>query len=126
MRVASLLDASAILAFLWAEPGSDQVAQAFARGTVGCTVANWSEVVAKVVARRRDWSLAESALIGKGLGIVPIETVDAVEAGRMWATHPALSLGDRLCLSVGQRLGATILTADRQWRDLSPLVVLIR
>jgi len=121
-----LLDASAILAFLWDESGSVQVARAFEQGQVGCTVANWSEVVAKVVSRREDWLLAQAALVGRGLEIVPIEVADAVQAGRMWEAQPSLSLADRLCLAVGARLAATILTADRQWATVSPLVVVIR
>nr|KGA06490.1 MAG: hypothetical protein GM42_3540 [actinobacterium acMicro-1] len=36
-----------------------------------------------------------------------------------------LSLGDRLCLAVGQRLNCDVLTADSAWAHL-PGVVLIR
>lgn len=126
MKIDAVLDSSAILAFLWDEPGSDAVMEAFLGGTVGCTVVNWSEVVAKVVARGSNWNVAEAALIGHGLAILAVDEADAVEAGRMWSAHPALSLGDRLCLAVGERLGATILTADREWAAASSLVQLIR
>ena len=126
MTIATLLDASAILAWLWAEPGSDAVDRAFCVGDVGCTAANWAEVVAKVVASRGEWGLAEAALMGRGLVIVPVDVDDAVEAGRMSMAHPTASLGDRLCLAAGQRLLATILTVNRQWAGVSPAVVLIR
>jgi len=122
----TLLDASALLAFLWDEPGTDAVTAAFAQGDTGCTVANWAEVVAKVVSRGKDWSVAEAALLGQGLDILPIETVDAVIAGRLWTEHPSLSLGDRLCLAVGRRLDAVIVTADRAWVEVSPRISLIR
>ena len=126
MSVDTVLDASAILAFLWGEPGCEAVNEAFVGGTVGCTLANWSEVVAKVTARGANWNVAEVALIGHGLTLLAIDESDAVEAGRMWAKHPSLSLGDRLCLAVGERLGAAILTADGEWAAVSPLVHLIR
>jgi PIN domain nuclease of toxin-antitoxin system len=126
MSMGTLLDSSAILAFLWDEPGSDKVIAAFHQGSVGCTVANWAEVVSKIVSRRGDWNAAEAALLGRGLSLIPIEADDAVAAGKLWSNHPTLSLGDRLCLAVGQRLGGVIITADRAWTEVSELVELIR
>jgi len=120
-----VLDSSAILAFLWEEPGSDRVQEALAQGAV-CPVANWSEVAAKVLARGGDWLAAEIALTGLGLTVVPVEVEDAVRAARLWLEHPALSLGDRLCLAVGLRMGATVVTADQAWRAVSDQVTLIR
>jgi PIN domain nuclease of toxin-antitoxin system len=36
------------------------------------------------------------------------------------ATRQAgLSLGDRMCLALGQRMGAEILTADKSWAKLN-------
>lgn len=32
-------------------------------------------------------------------------------------TGTSLSLGDRLCLALGKRLGATVLTADKAWGE---------
>ena len=118
-----VLDSSAILAFLWDEPGTDTVKAALSAGAV-CVVANWSEVAAKVLARGGDWPSAEAALLGFGLRIVGIEPVDAVQAARRWEAHPSLSWGDRLCLA--ERLGATVLTADRAWCAASDAVRLIR
>ena len=120
-----ILDSSAILAYLWAEPGWEAVQRALAEGA-GCTVVNWSEVAGKVLSRDGDWAAAEAALKGQGLAIVPIETEDAVSAARLGSNHPALSLGDRLCLAVGLRAGTTIVTADRAWVAVSDAVALIR
>jgi len=111
---------------LWGDPGTDAISLIFVQGDVGCTVANWAEVVTKVVSRGKDWSVAEAALLGRGLEIIPVETVDAVAAGQLGAEHPSLSLGDRLCLAVGLRLQAAIVTADRVWAEVSPQVVVIR
>ena len=126
MTTRSLLDSSALLAFLWGEPGADEVAARLAAGGACCTVANWAEVVAKVVSRGKDWSMAEAALLGLGLEVTPEEAVDAVAAGHLWVAQPALSLGDRLCLAVGWRLHATIVTADRAWAEVSQEVAVIR
>ncbi|MDR2254151.1 MAG: PIN domain-containing protein [Bifidobacteriaceae bacterium] len=125
--MAAVLDSSAALAFLWGEPGADVVLAAFAGDApVRCTVANWAEVAAKVFAKDGDWEAAEAALVGRGLEIAPLETRDAVAAARLWVDHPHLSLGDRLCLAGGARLGGAILTADRAWIGVAPEVRLIR
>ena len=126
MTTRVLLDASAILAYLQDEPGAAQVADALSGGNASCTAANWAEVVTKVVAKQLDWRLAETALSGQGLGVLPVDRCHAVAAGLMWTTHPALSLGDRLCLAVGERLDVPILTTDRYWVNVTPLVQVIR
>ncbi|MCL1897963.1 MAG: type II toxin-antitoxin system VapC family toxin [Micrococcales bacterium] len=120
-----LLDASAILAYLWNEAGSDQVASALVQGAVGCTAANWAEVVTKVLARGADWDLAKTALIGQGIEIIPVQTEEAERAGRLWQTHPSLSLGDRFCLAVAQNLDVPVLTTDRYWAKVTPLAQVI-
>jgi PIN domain nuclease of toxin-antitoxin system len=91
-----------------------------------CTVVNWAEVATKVLARGGDWQAAEVALVGAGLSIIPVEPGDAVRAARLWLDHPALSLSDRLCLAVGLRLSADIMTADHAWRPVSGQVSIIR
>jgi PIN domain nuclease of toxin-antitoxin system len=88
-----LLDSSAVLAYLWGERGAERVGRAFSEGPVGCTVANWAEVVAKVVAKGGDWDAAEAALICRGLALVPISGDDAVAVGRLWDRHRSLSPG---------------------------------
>lgn len=120
------LDSSAILAYLWGEPGADAVGEALAAGSACCTSANWAEVVGKVLAHGADWAVAELVLRGKGCQVVPVDAEDAVEAGRLWPAHPSLSLGDRLCLAVAVRQDAAVLTADRAWAPVSPLVRLVR
>ena len=126
MTTRRLLDASAILAYLWNEPGTEQVSSALDAGGVGCTAANWSEVISKVVARGGNWELAQTALIGYGIVVIPVQTEEAVAAGLMWTAHPSLSLGDRLCLAAAQSLGVPVLTTDRYWAKVTPLAQVIR
>jgi PIN domain nuclease of toxin-antitoxin system len=121
------VDASALLAFLWGEAGAEEVRAALDSGDrVQCTVANWAEVATKIFARGGNWAAAETALMGFGLEVAPILADDAVAAGRIWLDYPHLSLGDRLCLAVGLRVGGAIYTADRAWEPVSPHVRVLR
>jgi PIN domain nuclease of toxin-antitoxin system len=121
----TLIDASALLAFLWEEPGWESV-QAALDGDCECLATNWSEVATKVFAKGGSWPDAEAALAGLGLRIRPVGRDDAVDSARLWESDKTLSLADRLCLAVGMRQGWTILTAARAWTASSPLVRSIR
>jgi PIN domain nuclease of toxin-antitoxin system len=56
--VTTVLDASALLAFLHDEPGSDLVEAALENESC-CGAANWSEVAQQVGAAARDWDLRQ-------------------------------------------------------------------
>lgn len=106
-----VLDASALLAYLQDEPGADTVEGALEDGaTIG--TANWSEVAQKV-GHRGDWDVARALLLSYGLVLAPVTSEDAELAARLWRAGRDLSLADRLCIALGDRLGATVLTADR-------------
>jgi len=110
-----VLDASAILALLRQEPGYDVVDQAMESDTSHCGAANWSEVVQKILARGDNWSAMQQALESYDLVIEPVTRLDAEKAAALWVECPSLSLGDRLCLALARRLGATAMTADAAW-----------
>lgn len=110
----TVLDSSALLAFLQGEPGADQVESALVAGAV-CGTANWSEVAQKVLAHRRDWSLAAALLHSYDLELAPVTVADAEHAAHRWRAGEGLSLADRLCLALAERVGRTVLTADRGW-----------
>ena len=112
----NVFDASALLAFLQNETGADVVeARLEAGGVTGA--ANWSEVAQKVLAHGRSWELARALLLGYGMTIEPVTAEDAERAAGLWRSGAGLSLADRLCLALAERLGATIWTADRQWGE---------
>ena len=50
----------------------------------------------------------------------PFLPVDGERAGRLWplTRQLGLSLVDRACLSLGLRLGLTVVTCDRAWAQL--------
>ena len=109
-----VLDASAILTYLYNEPGREQVKAALSEGA-SCSTANWSEVMQKVLHHGHDWSAMRQLLLGHDLAIEPVTAVDAEWAARHWLDHQNLALGDRLCLALAHRLQAVALTADSAW-----------
>ncbi|CAN5448709.1 PIN domain-containing protein [soil metagenome] len=110
----TVLDASAVLAFLQDEEGAEVVESALRAGAV-CGAANWSEVAQKVLAADRDWPLARAVLNSYGLDVQPVTPADGEAAAGLWRRASGLSLADRLCMAAGARLDATILTADAAW-----------
>jgi PIN domain nuclease of toxin-antitoxin system len=109
-----VLDASAVLAYLQGEPGGDTVEGALEAGAV-CGAANWSEVAQKIRAAGADWELARALLVSFDASVEPVTVGDAEWAARRWQRGEGLSVADRLCLALGERLEAQILTADSTW-----------
>ena len=109
-----VLDASAILAFVQDEAGADVVEAAFGE-RARCGAANWSEVAQQVLGAGRDWELVRALLISYELRVEPVVIEDAEWAARRWTPGEGLSLADRLCLALGERVDAEVLTADIAW-----------
>ena len=115
-----VLDASALLAWLHREPGLE-IVEASLGSSVICSV-NWSEVLQKIIARGdRQPQDVGGDLEFLGLIVIPFTAGDAMTAANLWAVgrNVGLSLGDRACLSLAQRLGLPALTTDRVWETLS-------
>ena len=53
--------------------------------------------------------------------IEPVTRADAEWAATFWQTHQNLSLADRLCLALADRLGAIALTSDAMWGTDAPV-----
>jgi PIN domain nuclease of toxin-antitoxin system len=110
----TVLDASAVLAYLQGESGSDVVERSLDGAAIGA--ANWSEVLARL-GDGIEARLADAVLVARGVTVEPVSKQDAELGARLRGAMPALSLGDRLCLALGERLDAVVLTADRAWAD---------
>jgi ribonuclease VapC len=106
-----------MLAFLQGEAGADLVEDVLEAGDAICGAANWSEVAQKVRQRGADWDLARGLILSYGLAIEPVSEIDAERAARLWSDRPYLSLGDRLCLALAERLQQAAVTADAAWDD---------
>jgi PIN domain nuclease of toxin-antitoxin system len=115
-----VLDASAILAFLQRERGYERVQSALASTALISTL-NLAEVYAKV-AQRATFTPHEvgARLRALGLDSVPFDEIDARATASLHlrTSGLGLSLADRACLVLGQRLGLPVSTTDRAWRRL--------
>lgn len=121
-------DASAILAALKREPFSN----VDPRRLVGSTISavNVCEVLSKLHDDGLTHAQADEAISTMDLRVVPFDGPQARIAARLRSItrHAGLSLGDRACLALGDRLGYSVVTADRVWASLNVGVeiVLIR
>ncbi|MFZ1411559.1 MAG: type II toxin-antitoxin system VapC family toxin [Micropruina sp.] len=113
---AAVLDASALLAYLFGEPGSDAVEESLLAGSACCAV-NYSEVIQKIQSAGVDWNTAVGVLDAMGLDVLDATATDAVAAAELWKSGSSLSLADRFCLATAKRLAVPVLTADRAWGE---------
>jgi PIN domain nuclease of toxin-antitoxin system len=116
--MAYVLDASAVLAAFFEEPGADAVAEKMS-GALLCSV-NYSEVVDKLVDRGIPTDQIVEIMGQLDVEVVPADSELAMRAGLLRAETPAkgLSLGGRYCLALAISRNAVALTADRAWTDL--------
>jgi ribonuclease VapC len=114
----SVLDASAVLTLLFQEPGATAVADLIAEGAAVSTV-NLGEVAAVLVRHDGDANSILRAVTAQ-VTVEPFTTEDALAAAALWARtrETGLSLGDRACLALAQRLGGPAVTADRAWATI--------
>lgn len=110
----AVLDASALLAFLLGEPGADVVEERLGDGAL-CGAADWSEAMQKVLGAGKDWDLARALLLSYDLDLEPVTIEDAERAARRWRPGAGLSLADRLCLALAERVDLDAWTADAAW-----------
>lgn len=131
---ASVLDASALMAVLHDEDGASVVMEAIGEGAA-ISVANWAEVLSKLAEAGRNPEDASSELrraegSRRALTIEPMTAADCIAIARLRPITRAqgLSLADRACLALAQRLRVPALTADREWvaADVEAEVRLIR
>ena len=118
----TVLDASAILAALFREPGAVVVETHYEAGIVSSV--NLSEVAAKLSDRGMPSAEARELLAGLGLAVRPFHEDLAYLAGALRdATRTSgLSLGDRACLALGLAEALPVVTVDRKWADISEVV----
>jgi ribonuclease VapC len=113
-----VLDASALLAVLQGEPGAESVEPVLRSAFM--TTVNLAEVLAKLVDRGVPEPEAFAVVVGLGLHLVDVgrDLARASAKLREGTKRLGLSLGDRVCLALGEHLGLPVVTTDRAWAKL--------
>lgn len=109
-----VLDASAVMAMLLGEPGSDLVGAEIRAAEI--SIINYAEVLAKTAENGGDLELTSRFLIATGVRIRAFREGHAMEAARLRPLTKSLGLsfGDRACLVQGLFSGRPILTSDER------------
>ncbi len=115
-----VLDASAMLAVLNREPGSEKLTPQMLSHAAGSTV-NLAEVHTKLVSRGGDPDEAWEDTLSAVHEPVEFTAEHARIAGDLVTQTRllGLSLGDRACLALGTALHAPVYTTDRSWKKLT-------
>lgn len=118
----AVLDASAVLAYLNDEPGSANVAEVLEHGGAVIGAVNYAEVAAKLLALGMPEPVAAEVMRSLEMEVVPLDEETAWKSAQLiQITKPhGLSLGDRCCLALGQRMALPVLTADKAWMEIRP------
>jgi PIN domain nuclease of toxin-antitoxin system len=119
---AVVLDASAVLALMDAEPGQESVA-AVLPGALVSTV-NLAEVVSKLAERGMPAAEAHAEAMSLGIDVVAFDGGLAMDAGalRPLTRAAGLSLGDRCCLALARLRRAEVLTTETRWAPVAEVV----
>ena len=124
----AVLDASALIALLWDEPGAEAVEPQLGRAVVSAV--NWAEVLQRYRAHGIDTEGKRDSVEALGVDVEAFSATDAETVAELWelTRRAGLSLADRACLALARRLGVAAVTADRAWGsvDVGVEVVLIR
>ena len=113
-----VLDASALLALLNRELGHEEVARAVPDAAISAV--NLSEVAAKLAEGSMPEEAIREALEGLALEVHDFGREPAFRTAMLRPSTKSrgLSLADRACLTLGQRLDLPVLTTDRIWEGL--------
>lgn len=111
------------MAVLHAEDGASVVIEAIGDGAA-VSVVNWAEVLSKLAEAGKDPEIAAAELrraegTRRALSIEPLTAADCVAVAQLRPVtkRQGLSLADRACLALAERLDVPALTADRKWLE---------
>jgi PIN domain nuclease of toxin-antitoxin system len=114
----TVLDASALLAFLFGEPGHQAVAELIPGSCISSV--NFAEVLGRFARDGHDVRRVAKRLEDAGIEVVPFVADDAAVAASLRPTTDplGLSLGDRACLALALTRSLPAITADQAWRKV--------
>lgn len=118
-----VLDASALLAYLFREPGHEFVEQYILDACI--STVNLSEVAGRFVRDGIDPSPLLRQIEKTTIEIVPFTSIHALHAANIMTKTKShgLSLGDRACLALAVERNSTALTADVIWSEIRDIGV---
>lgn len=114
-----VLDASALLALIFREPGHERVARHV--GSAIMSSVNLVEVLARLSRAGRGLTEAHENLSPLGIRFVAFDDSQALLAAgwREQARLKGMSMSDCACLALAAAQKLPVLTADRIWKSLS-------
>lgn len=114
-----VLDASAVLAVIFAEKGADVVIRRLP-GALLSTV-NLAEIATRALDLGKPLEDTIREIRRLPLHVVPYDSEQSqITASLRAASKPlGLSLGDRACLALGMTRQASVMTGDRDWQKLN-------
>jgi PIN domain nuclease of toxin-antitoxin system len=115
----AVLDASAILAVIFDEPGASQVEEHLPGALVSAV--NIAEVATRLLSCDMPDDVVETVISTLQLSIQPFDYDQALATAQLRSVtrSAGLSLGDRACLSLAKARQVPTLTADTAWRDVA-------
>lgn len=119
-----VLDASALLALLNRERGHEKVSAVIDRATMNTV--NITEVITKLARLGIPPTEIEMILAGLNIDMVDFNMNMAILAGNLIikTREFGLSLGDRACLAFAESKGYSVITADKAWQNVQPLLTI--
>jgi PIN domain nuclease of toxin-antitoxin system len=123
-----VLDASAVLAYLQDENGSEKVDVVLSEGRAIISAVNLAEVVGKLLEAGLPESSVKVVMENLELQIEPLDDKQAWKTGmlRMSMREFGLSLADRACLALAHIKKLPIVTTDKQWDKLKTDIKIIQ
>lgn len=117
-----VLDASAVLAVIFDEPGANLVANYLPGARISAV--NAAEVMSKLADLGMPQETIEAVMEGLQLTISPFDMSDARESARLrpLTRNAGLTLGDRSCLALARQFEAPAVTADQAWSRLDDAI----
>ena len=114
-----VVDASAILALLNQETGSEEVLKFIGKAAI--STVNLSEVIAKLADAGIPEEDIRQILSNLNLEVIDFNEKQALKAGMLRPNTKSigLSFGDRACLALAIFLNQPVLTTDRLWGSIN-------
>ncbi|MBP6010806.1 MAG: type II toxin-antitoxin system VapC family toxin [Alphaproteobacteria bacterium] len=114
----TVLDGSALIAFIRGEPGAEKVAERLDGALM--SAANLAEVLTKATEWARDPAEVLAEIRHLPIVVVPVSAKHALTAAllRPLTRSAGLSLGDRFCLALALSTGRPAMCAEAAWVGL--------